>query len=85
MKTYLLQDSDWPWLCGDGDAMIVEAETPELAALEACRIANAKHQMDGVHFKICEVSCDFFIGAEKNSQGVFEIDMELIEARGEKP
>lgn len=78
MKTYLVQDSDWPWLCGDGHAKLVEAETPEAAALKACRIWDAEDQTDGACVQIAEVKSDFLVMLHKNENGEFNFDGETV-------
>lgn len=70
MKTYLVQDSDWDWLSLDGDAVIVQAETPEEAAIKVCE----QWDCDGACVKISEINQDHLVMLGKNDAGKFEID-----------
>ncbi|MCJ9428565.1 hypothetical protein [Kordiimonas marina] len=84
MNTYLVQDSDWPWVCGDGNARLVEAESPEGAALEALRQWDAEDRVDGASLNICEVQTHFFLLAGKNDDDQFVIDGETLDFRNIK-
>lgn len=74
MKTYLVQDSDWDWQSHDGDAIIIQAETPEEAAIKWGWHWATICNVDGACVKIAEIRQDHIVMFGKNENGQFEID-----------
>ena len=66
MTWFAVQDSDWDWDQADGQAVLVEADTPENAVKLAYEKTNGFEGCDGVHCKVAELNMVGFMGGGRD-------------------
>ena len=74
MPWYAVQDSDWDWECGDGDAIIVQADSPELAVREAYSKSRGFGGGDGIHCKVAEINLVGFLSGGREMGSPWQWD-----------
>lgn len=85
MPTFAVTDSDWDWVTKDGNAVLIEAATPEEAGKKTVEKWKKEGlQFDGVHMKIAELKLVGFLGwdREENPDGEFTDLLEVDDDDG---